>query len=552
MATRRPNVLFLMTDEERYPPPYETEALAEFRRTKLPARQRLREEGLELHRHYAASAACLPSRSSLFTGQYPSLHGVKSTDGLTKAANDPAMTWLDPNTVPTMGDWFRAAGYRTYYKGKWHISHADLLVPGTHDAVASNDEHGRWLPDGLDAYRRADRLDPFGFAGWIGPEPHGAPPENTGYIRDELFADELVELFGTLADDPDDAPWLAVASLVNPHDIAFSGMGWKMLGFPEPDDSVPDVPEAPSQQDSLDDRPTAQAQFRDTWPKILYPQPADLAYRRFYHWLHMTVDRAMFRILEGLDRSGMAEDTIVVFTSDHGDMLGAHGGMQQKWHTGYDEAIRVPLIIKGAGVDTRAIGLDLPTSHVDLLPTLLGLVGAEVDELAPKVAEHHVETQPFPGRDLSAVVRGAKPEDHPVYFMTEDQMTRGLRHVNRFTGKPFEPVQAPDRVESVIAHLETGPDGEPELWKLNRFYDRLDPDRPEGDGPYDDGDPDFDRTDGPEGDPGHAPDQWELHNLSLDPEERTNRAESDREVADLLRQVLDHQRTTKRLTPSHT
>ena len=73
---------------------------------------------MELHRHYAGSTACLPSRATLFTGQYPSLHRVTNTDGLAKQASDPLMTWLDPSTVPTMGDWFRAAGYRTHYRGK--------------------------------------------------------------------------------------------------------------------------------------------------------------------------------------------------------------------------------------------------------------------------------------------------------------------------------------------------------------------------------------------------------------------------------------------------
>ena len=118
MPNRRPNILLIMTDEERYPPPYEDAGVVRFRRDHLPAREQLRSSGVELHRHYAASTACAPSRASLFTGQYPSLHGVVATDGLAKAANDPAMWWLDPDGVPTMGDWFRAAGYRTHYRGK--------------------------------------------------------------------------------------------------------------------------------------------------------------------------------------------------------------------------------------------------------------------------------------------------------------------------------------------------------------------------------------------------------------------------------------------------
>src|SRR5437763_7020154 len=71
-----PNILIVMTDEERYPPPYETETVTAFRRNQLPAREPLRTDGGEFHRHYAGSPACLPCSTTLFTGQYPSLHGA--------------------------------------------------------------------------------------------------------------------------------------------------------------------------------------------------------------------------------------------------------------------------------------------------------------------------------------------------------------------------------------------------------------------------------------------------------------------------------------------
>ena len=194
-----PNVLLIMTDEERYPPPYEDASVAEFRRTQLPARERLRDGGLELHRHYAGSTACVPSRATLFTGQYPSLHGVAQTDGLAKKPTDPSMGWLDPDEVPTLGDWFRAGGYRTHYRGKWHVSHADLPVPGTHEGLMASDEDGQVIAEAVAAYRRADRLDPFGFSGWIGREPHGAAKQDSGTVRDGVFAEQVVELFDELA-----------------------------------------------------------------------------------------------------------------------------------------------------------------------------------------------------------------------------------------------------------------------------------------------------------------------------------------------------------------
>ena len=114
MEHRRPNILVIMTDEERYPPIYEDEALRRFRREQLPGQQALRARACEFHRHHAASSACAPSRASLFTGHYPTLHGVRATDGAAKSARDPNMFWLEPNTVPTLGHYFQAAGYRTF------------------------------------------------------------------------------------------------------------------------------------------------------------------------------------------------------------------------------------------------------------------------------------------------------------------------------------------------------------------------------------------------------------------------------------------------------
>jgi arylsulfatase A-like enzyme len=250
------------------------------------------------------------------------------------------------------------------------------------------------------------------------------------------------------------------------------------------------------------------------------------------------------RILDALDASGMADDTIVVFTSDHGDLLGAHGGMLQKWHNAYDEATRVPFLISGPRVDAQQDGIGIATSHVDVIPTLLGLVGIDVEAAAAEVARAHIETQSFPGRDLSAVLTGnaaAEALDTPIYFMTEDEVSRGLRTTNRFTGEAFEPVGEPAKVESVLAPLPTGADGTRELWKLNHYYDRLD---------------EWQAAHGYVANPfapAAAEEQWELHNLSADPEERDNRAGAAdaTSVMSRLLTVLEQEREAKRLVPSH-
>jgi arylsulfatase A-like enzyme len=537
-----PNVLLIMTDEERYPPPYETPEVTAFRRTQLTSRERLRDGGVELHRHYAGSTACVPSRATLFTGQYPSLHGVSQTDGVAKRPDDPGMRWLDPDEVPTLGDWFRAGGYQTHYRGKWHINHADLPMPGTHEGLAASDDDGRLIPEAVEAYRRADRLDPFGFSGWIGREPHGAAKKDCGTVRDGVFAEQVADLFGELGRATSDGPWLAVASFVNPHDIAFAGGFYELLlGFQVDDDGLPDIPAAPSQSDSFAGRPACQELFKDLWPRVLAAQPADNDYRRLYYHLHKLVDQAVGRILDALDASGMADDTIVVFTSDHGDLLGAHGGMQQKWANAYDEAVRVPMIVKGPGVGTAPGGVQVPTSHVDLIPTLMGLAGIDVERAADGVARSHREARPLPGRDLSAVLTGrVAPEsvESPVYFMTEDDVTSGLTQNNVLTGEPFGALPAPAFIESVITGLPTGPDGATELWKLNHYYERLDEWNAEHGMP----------TAGAAGPAAEA--AWELHNLTADPDERTNRVDDAAEALSRMKSVLEEQREEKRLVPS--
>ncbi len=171
----------------------------------------------------------------------------------------------------------------------------------------------------------------------------------------------------------------------------------------------------------------------------------------------------------------------------------------------------------------------------------MGLAGIDVERAAAGVAQHHAEARPLPGRDLSGLITGKAPANslgQPIYFMTEDDVTRGVTMTNVLTGTPFDALDPPAFIESVIATLPTGADGDGELWKLNHYYERLD---------------DWNADHGIAANPFAAPAAepvWEMHNLTADPEERHNRAGDAPDELSQMQSVLDAQREEKRLVPS--
>ena len=123
----------------------------------------------------------------------------------------------------------------------------------------------------------------------------------------------------------------------------------------------------------------------DLWGTILAPQPWIETHLKFYYQLQATVDEQITKVLDALEASSAYENTIVVFTSDHGDLQGAHNGMHEKWHVAYEEALHVPFVVSSPLLPGGARELDVPTSHADLIPTLLGLAGIDQDEALAKL-----------------------------------------------------------------------------------------------------------------------------------------------------------------------
>lgn len=197
--------------------------------------------------------------------------------------------------------------------------------------------------------------------------------------------------------------------------------------------------------------------LQSTIPFALAPHPRAAAVRflQLYGWLHAVVDPHIDRALRALEDAGLAENTIVIFLADHGEYGAAHGGMMEKWYTAYQEALHVPVVVRmppppsdTTGTSTTStpsapsapsdlVRIDALTSHVDLLPTVLGLAGVTKKQRAQIHATLEAARgplAPLPGSDLGPLLRGEtdiviEPDGEPrrgVLFITDDEITAPL------------------------------------------------------------------------------------------------------------------------------
>ena len=343
------------------------------------------------------------------------------------------------------------------------------------------------------------------------------------------------------AGDPDALrPFLLVASFINPHDIVLFP-GWAVRGPVKPSHlDPPHVPPAPTADEDLRDKPAAQIAFRETYYSGYGPAPAieqvykrgAQRYRDLYYRLHAEVDSPIDRVRRTVTENG-SDNAVLVRTADHGDLLGAHGGLHQKWFNLYDEATRVPFTIVRVGQDaTGPRVVAAPTSHVDLVPTLLGAAGVDVDGVAATLRQSFSEVHPLPGRNLMPVVDGANAdEDRAVYLMTRDNMLEGdsgasgLGRMLKQTSNPIAPLRiripahTAANFEGLVVRVgDDIPGGYGHQWKLVRSFD--DPSTWTEPGV---------RQLAANGIGGEAyrtsplDDQWELYDLTADPIEAVNR-----------------------------
>ncbi|OBG82020.1 sulfatase [Mycobacterium sp. E802] len=337
----QPNILVVIVDQMRAPQWFpDTQQLGAL----LPNLERLRIRSTSFGSHYTASNMCTPSRGVMTTGLYSHQTGCLYT------GEGPTESTLAVR-FPTWGTMLRDAGYRTWWWGKWHLGSA-----------ADN------TPDGLDVH---------GFSGGTYPSPNGAP--NQGLQQDPSIVDQFAGWFDAHATD---GPWCTTVSLVNPHDICW----WPKNPLPE------DVPHRftakPVNFESAEDlrrrgKPQLQIDYMNFMSPLMtgamdYTGPEAAAqWARcldMYLWLQQQVDAQIGRVLDILSaRPEVDDNTVVVFTSDHGEYAGSHG-LRGKGAAVYEESIRVPLYIRDPfGHLTPSAGETRTqlTSTADLAPLLL-------------------------------------------------------------------------------------------------------------------------------------------------------------------------------------
>ncbi|HID74610.1 MAG TPA: DUF4976 domain-containing protein [Planctomycetaceae bacterium] len=427
-AERRPNLLVIITDQQHAG----MMSCAGNPYLKTPAMDSLAAHGMRFELAYATNPVCIPSRMSMVTGHMPSRFGMRSNaEGRKQAPKEAiqqAMGWI-----------FRRAGYETAYGGKTH-----------------------WM--------------------------RGMTPESIGFAsitsdQREGLAEACAEFFRQSRD----RPFLLVASFINPHDICYMAiddytrtMGKptmyprstverqrlaEALRWPEgvsreefferlcpplpPNFEVPALEPECITTDYLGVRSFRQF-ARQRWSEERWR-----LHRWAYCQLTEMVDRHIARVLEALRQAGLEQDTVIVFTSDHGDLDGAHR-LEHKSIL-YEEAARVPLIVSWAGV-TRPGAVDsdhLVSVGLDLIPTLCDYAGIE----------------PPPGllgRSLRPLAEGKRPPGWRRFLVAESRAGRMVR-TDRFKYNVYQS----GRHREQLIDLKTDPGEMDNLAEDPRYEDVL-------------------------------------------------------------------------------
>jgi len=387
------NILMILTDQERHMPASQLPA-----GYRLPAHDKLASRGVVFENHHVASCVCTPSRSVIYTGQHI------QNNGMFDNTNFPWSNDLSTD-IPTVGDMLRRQGYYTAYKGKWHL---------TDEFETANELHA---PTRI----LSEEMAEYGFADYFGIGDIIANTEG-GFLHDGVIAAMTKSwLRGKAASlSAEDTPWFMAVNLINPHDVMYYNTD--LPGAPAQQTSAAmmpmnrdpntaqfrkqwdvKLPESRHQAISGPDRPAAHLDYADARSALVGRVPnEDDRWRRlnnYYLNCIQSVDSHVLSILDELNDQGLSDNTIIIYTADHGELGGAHG-INGKGATAYREQNNVPFIVShpdvAGGQRCKAV-----TSHLDIAPTLISMAGGRPD------TESTVR-----GKDISAVLRNPTEASH--------------------------------------------------------------------------------------------------------------------------------------------
>jgi len=327
-----------------------------------PNMDRLAEEGMYFPKAYANDPVCTPSRGSLLTGVYPLSHLA--------IANDLPIS----TSVPSIGRILKDTGYRTGYVGKWHLDGVprDKFTPPGPRRLGFDDFWAVWecSHDYFNAYYYRDTPEPVPIKGY---EPIGQTDLAIEFIEESLRKK---------------MPFFLVLSWGPPHDPYWM---------------VPEEYRSKYKPDKLTLRPNVKLDTK----KLLGPKDAEFSPKETianYYSAITALDEQLGRILDFLDENNLSKNTILIFTSDHGDMLWSQGMMKKEQP--FEESISIPFIIRWPGHIPAGKKSNSLLSIVDIAPSILGLIKIKT----PTGIE---------GADLSRIMLGCEENGPSSVFLME-------------------------------------------------------------------------------------------------------------------------------------
>ena len=375
-AAVRPNILLIHVDQHRH----DCIGANGHPCAVTPHLDRLAGEGVNFREACCPIPICTPARTSLLTGVYATQHGCLANRG-TEAYRP-----MDPQ-LPTFSQVLKAGGYRLGYVGKWEVG---TPAPPEHfgfDVYVPDKEYLAW--------RRAEGLPPLPAAnGWFGEVDPGITPAQSAL---GWGADHVIRLLREAAGQEQRffLRW-------DPREPHLPNV------LPEPYAALVDpatIPPWPSYPDPLAGKPFIQRQQVRTWGLEGWSWAQWQPVVARYLGEVALIDNQVGRILQALDELGLAENTLVVYSSDHGDLCGGHG-MIDKHYVMYDDVVRVPLLLRWPGrLPAGRVVHTQVTAALDLAVTFCAAAGLPVPAT-------------FVGRDLielAAAGEGAGPEGGPVF-----------------------------------------------------------------------------------------------------------------------------------------